>query len=60
MAFYRVVAKFKETGTVQIQKSPGPSKTKIMEENITTIMNLIEDNPSTSIRQTSSELDISY
>ena len=45
MAFSRVVTRFKETGCVKAQNPPGPNKTKITDENITTIKALMENYP---------------
>ena len=54
-----MVTRFKETVTVHTKKSPGPTKTKSTEENITRIKNMIEETPSTSMRKLCSESDIS-
>ena len=54
-----MVTSFKETVTVHTKKSPGRTKTKSTEENITRIKNMIEETPSTSVRKLCSESDIS-
>ena len=57
-AFSRVVNRFKETGCVKGRNPPGPLKTKIMDDTVNTIKAMMENDPTTSIRQLASEMNL--
>ena len=48
-AFSRVINKFIASSDVSPSKLPGPLRTKIIEKNIDTVRNLVEENPNSSI-----------
>ena len=47
-AFCRVINRFMASGDVSLSKLPGPTRTKIIEENIDTVRNVVEEKPNSS------------
>ena len=47
-AFSRFINRFMASGDVSPSKLPGPPRTKIIEENINTVRNLVEETPNSS------------
>ena len=48
-AFFRVINRFMVSGDISPSSLPGPPRSKIIDENIDTIRNMVEEKPNSSI-----------